>query len=87
MGFPVETIDGEKFDIVEKKEEGLLIASDGTVLKPVVGANLKVEVVQAVQAVEEAVEEVIDVVEAAKDAVEELLDGDEDAEEAEAPEA
>lgn len=89
MGFPVETVDGEIVQIVSKTGDGLLIAEDGSILKPTKSEPLKAEILEAKQAVEEAVEEVLDVVEAVRDVVEDMLDseGAGDGEEAEAEEA
>jgi len=80
MGFPVETVDGETVDIVDKVADGLLVAEDGSMFKPTTDA-LKSELVEAGDALEAAfdaagdlVDEAGDVVDAAGDVVEAVLD-------------
>jgi hypothetical protein len=82
MGFPVETVDGEAVIIVEKLGDGTLVAEDGRTFKASFDA-LRVEAVEAVEALKdvgeavgEAVDEVGDVVEAVGDMLGEMFGED-----------
>jgi len=77
MGFPSETVDGQVVNIVEKGtlgEQTILRADDGSVYKPSITDPLKLELVEAGQAVMEAVEQAGDVVETAVEIVGEMIE-------------
>lgn len=74
MSFPVETVDGEIVRIVERTDDGKLIAEDGSIYKSSLDA-LRVELVEAVGAVGDAVEEVGEAVDVASEVVGDLKDG------------
>lgn len=72
MGFPVETVDGE-IVTVERIAPGVLEAEDGRRFKPSIDA-LKMEALEAVEAVKDVAEEITESLGEVKDSVEVAAD-------------
>lgn len=85
MGFPVDTADGS-VNIVDKLGDGTLIAEDGSKLRPTTDALVS-EVIEAAQAVEDAVDEILDVAEVASGWLGDFFGGGEEVGPAEEEEA